>query len=156
MEPTKLFFGIFCLSMTGLFPSLVESREYSIDAFQLRGAMRFQDQWQFSIRNTVIESSFWLELGASSNGLKAVKFDPESELLTLVYKGSSYDMKMLSPEMKPIRVVRSTTSSVAPTGSGEVEIPQVPMRVPPPPPNNGLPPKLPAPSAPPKRLPAPR
>jgi len=153
MRPTKYFFGIFYVVLSVISPpSVAESRNYSINAFQLHGAMRIDEEWRFSIRNKATESSFWLKMGSSYHGLTALKYRPNPGVLTLDYKGSQYNLKMAAPEEKPIRVLRSATSSVVPKETDKSKIPPVPQKAPPQPPNKGLPPKLPPPSKIPKRI----
>lgn len=124
------------------------------DSLELRGVMRLQGKWKFSIRDTISQSSFWLETGKPVNGISVVEYDSAGEILTISNNGLRRKMMLVDPDPAHVSVVRSTTMSVLPPGAEQFERPPVPTMTPPPPPNNGRPPKLPAPDTPPKPLPA--
>ena len=144
---TVKYFLFVCLFTAELsLPGIAGAREYKIGAFELRGAMQLQDEWRFSIRNKASKSSFWLEIGASAHGLTALSFDADRGVLTLDHQGSRHQLKMAEANASPIQVVRSSTSSVI-LGDTRKDIPPVPTKTPPAPPNGGLPPKVPPPSS---------
>ena len=129
-----------------LAPTSAGARQYSIEAFELRGVVHLQDEWRFSIRNKATQGSFWLEIGVSAYGLTAESFDSESGRLTLVHQGSRHHLAMAKADLEAIQVVRSSTTNVMPEAASESGIPPAPAGKPPAPPNAGLPPKLPPPA----------
>lgn len=152
MKFRKTFTAVLYLILaSAVTPQTALSRDFSIDAFQLHGAMRLQDQWRFSIKNHQIDQSFWLKLGSAPvNGFKALEYDPHSETLKVAYRGARHELQIAQPSTKAIEVVRSRPVNTVPTVNDIQQLPPVPTKKPPPPPNDGRPPEEGPPATPPR------
>jgi hypothetical protein len=140
--------SVFCFSSFRADALEASDQKPFAESFQLCGAVNLQEKWRFSLRNVETDASFWLELGATVQGLTAVAYDTESKILTLAHEGAEYKLRMVTPDSIPLAVIQSPAKE---KHTRQMGLPPVPEKVPPAPPNGGLPPKLPAPTYIPKR-----
>ena len=109
--------------------------------FELRGVMKLQGIWQFSIMNVNTKESFWLKMGKTTHGITPISYDQESASLAIDQNGNHYRLALAKPDEAPLAVTTSTTLHSA-IPHKQTMVPPSPNFVPGPPPNNGMPPKF--------------
>lgn len=110
----------------------------SSEPIQFRGLMQLDGAWLFNLKDVDENVSFWAEKGQTIRNVEIKSYDAEANILIVGYLGQEHQLTLSQSNSTPLPVAQSRT--IAGPGLSSIELPPVPQKRPPAPPNGGFPP----------------